>query len=155
MNLDWGWLSRHLGEIAHLLGQHALLALLPVLASLVIALPLGVAVFRAGRGATVVLAVLGVVCSIPALALLVALPVLLGTTILDPINVGVALTIYSVAMLVRSVVNGLRSVPPSVTQSASAVGFGPLRRLLRVELPLAMPTILLVCESSRCPTSLW
>ena len=66
---------------------------------------------------------------------------LLGTTILDPLNVAVALAIYSVALLVRSVVDGLRSVPASVKQSAAAVGYGWFRRLLAVELPLAMPVI--------------
>ena len=70
-----------------------------------------------------------------------ALPLVLGTSILSPLNVAVALAIYSVALLVRSVVDGLRSVPASVKQSATAVGFGWLRRLARVELPLAMPVI--------------
>ncbi len=51
------------------------------------------------------------------------------------------MTVYSVALLVRSVVDGLRSVPSSVNASASAVGYGRLRRLFRVELPLAMPVI--------------
>jgi osmoprotectant transport system permease protein len=141
MNLDWAWLNRNLPEIASLLGQHALLAIIPVVASLVIALPLGFLVFRAGKAANFILAVLGVIYSIPSLALFVALPVVLGTTILNPLNVAVALTIYSVALLVRSVVDGLRSVPASVKQSAEAVGFGWFRRLLRVELPLAMPVI--------------
>lgn len=141
MTLDWGWLNRHHAEIASLLGQHALLAILPVAAALVIALPLGFGVFRVGRAADVIVTVLRVISSVPSLALLVALPVLLGPSILDPINVGVALTIYSVAQLVPRVVTGLRSVPADVRRSASAVGFGWLRRLLRVDLPLAMPAI--------------
>ena len=57
------------------------------------------------------------------------MPLLLGTKILDPANIVVALAIYSVALLVRSVVDGLRSVPELVKQSASAVGYGWLRRL--------------------------
>ena len=141
MNLDWAWLNRNLSEILSLLGQHALLALIPVVASLIVAVPLGFLVFRSGRAANFILAVLGVIYSIPSLALFVALPVLLGTTILNPVNVAVALTIYSVALLVRSVVDGLRSVPENVKQSASAVGFSRFGRLLRVELPLAMPVI--------------
>jgi osmoprotectant transport system permease protein len=139
--MNWGWLRNNRDEIAGMLAQHALLAVIPVLAALVIALPLGYLVFRARKGANLVLAVLGVVYSIPSLALFVALPVLLGTRILDPVNVVVALTIYSVALLVRSVVDGLRSVPDDVKQSASAVGFSTAGRLLRVELPLAMPVV--------------
>jgi osmoprotectant transport system permease protein len=141
MNLDWGWLQNNLADIASYLGQHVVLAVVPVLAALLLALPLGYLVFRTGKGANPILAVLGVIYSIPSLALFVALPVVLGTPILDPLNVVVALTIYSVALLVRSVVDGLRSVPDAVKQSASAVGFSRWGRLRKVELPLAMPVI--------------
>ena len=139
--MNWGWIQNNLPDIASFLGQHVLLAVVPVLAALVVALPLGYLVFRTGRAANPILAVLGVIYSIPSLALFVALPLVLRTPILDPLNVAVALTIYSVALLVRSVVDGLRSVPEDVKQSASAVGFGRWGRLLRVELPLAMPVV--------------
>jgi osmoprotectant transport system permease protein len=66
---------------------------------------------------------------------------ILGTKILDPINIVIALAVYSTALLIRSVVDGLRSVSPAVRQSATAVGYGWPRRLFRVELPLAMPVI--------------
>jgi osmoprotectant transport system permease protein len=141
VNLDWAWLQRNVDNIASLLGQHALLAVIPVLAALVTAIPLGYLVFKTGRAANGILAVFGVIYSIPSLALFVALPLVLGTSILSPLNVAVALAIYSVALLVRSVVDGLRSVPGSVKQSATAVGYGAFRRLARVELPLAMPVI--------------
>ena len=139
--MNWGWIQNNLPDIASLLGQHVVLAVVPVLAALVIALPLGYLVFRSGKGANPILGVLGVIYSIPSLALFVALPLVLNTAILNPLNVVVALTIYSVALLVRSVVDGLRSVPDDVKQSASAVGFGLWGRLLRVELPLAMPVV--------------
>jgi osmoprotectant transport system permease protein len=144
MNLDWAWLSRNAFDgtnIAALLGEHTLLAIIPVLAALIIAIPLGYLVFRTGRAANPILAVFGVIYSIPSLALFVALPLVLGTSILSPLNVAVALAIYSVALLVRSVVDGLRSVPDQVKQSATAVGYGSFARLFRVELPLAMPVI--------------
>jgi osmoprotectant transport system permease protein len=141
VNLDWNWLRRNADDIAVLLGQHALLAVIPVLLALVIAIPLGYLVFKTGRSANGILAVFGVIYSIPSLALFVALPLVLGTSILSPLNVAVALAIYTVALLVRSVVDGLRSVPASVKQSATAIGFGWFRRLARVELPLAMPVI--------------
>lgn len=141
MNLDWGWIQNNLPDIGSYLGQHVVLAVVPVLAALALALPLGYLVFRTGKGANPILAVLGVIYSIPSLALFVALPVVLGTPILSPLNVVVALTIYSVALLVRSVVDGLRSVPAAVKQSASAVGFSRWGRLRKVELPLAMPVI--------------
>ena len=141
MNLDWDWLQRNAGDIAALLGEHALLAMIPVLAALVAAIPLGYLVFKTERAANPILAVFGVIYSIPSLALFVALPLVLGTSILSPLNVAVALAIYSLALLVRSVVDGLRSVPETVKQSATAVGYGWFGRLARVELPLAMPVI--------------
>ena len=141
MNLDWAWITRNLAYIGGLTAQHAVLAVLPVLVALVVSIPLGYLVYRTGKAANVILSVLGVVYSIPSLALFVALPVVLGTSILSPVNIAVALAIYSVALLVRSVVDGLRSVPPAVKQSASAIGFGGFGRLVKVELPLAMPVI--------------
>ena len=141
MDIDFGWIDRNLPLIGRLLLEHVALAVLPVLAALLVSLPLGYLVFRTGRLANLLLAVLGVVYSIPSLALFVALPLVLGTRILDRLNIAVALAIYSVALLVRSVVDGLRSVPDPVKQSASAVGYGRFRRLLAVELPLAMPVI--------------
>ena len=144
MNLDWAWLSRNAFDgtnIAALLGEHALLAIVPVVAALLAAIPLGYLVHKTGRAANSILAVFGVIYSIPSLALFVALPLIIPTSILSPINVAVALAIYSVALLVRSVVDGLRSVPDQVKQSATAVGYGWFARLVRVELPLAMPVI--------------
>jgi osmoprotectant transport system permease protein len=141
VNLDWAWIQRNLAMIGSLLVDHIVLSVLPVLIALVVSLPLGFLVFKTKRVANVILAFLGVIYSIPSLALFVMMPLILGTKILNPVNIVAALAIYSIALLVRSVVDGLRSVPASVKQSASAVGYGWLRRLFRVELPLAMPVI--------------
>ena len=141
MNLDWAWIQRNLAMIGSLLVDHIILSVLPVLIALVVSLPLGFLVFKTRRVANVILAFLGVIYSIPSLALFVMMPLILGTKILNPVNIVAALAIYPIALLVRSVVDGLRSVPASVKQSASAVGYGWLRRLFRVELPLAMPVI--------------
>jgi len=139
--IDWSWIQRNLAMIGQLLAEHVVLSIVPVIAAFVVSIPLGYLVFRTGRSANFLLALLGVIYSIPSLALFVVMPVLLHTKILDPVNIVVALTIYSVALLVRSVVDGLRSVPSAVNSSAAAVGFGRTRRLFRVELPLAMPVI--------------
>jgi osmoprotectant transport system permease protein len=141
VNLDWAWIERNLSMIGSLLLEHVILALVPVVIAFVIALPLGYLVSKTRRVANVLLAFLGIIYSIPSLALFVMMPMILGTQILNPVNIVVALSIYSTALLVRSVVDGLRSVPAPVKQSATAVGYGWLRRLFRVELPLAMPVI--------------
>ena len=141
MNLDWAWIERNLPMIGSLLVEHIILAVLPVLIAFVVSLPLGYLVHKTKRAANLILAFLGVIYSIPSLALFVMMPLILGTKILDPVNIVVALAIYSTALLVRSVVDGLRAVPPAVRQSATAVGYGWPRRLFGVELPLAMPVI--------------
>jgi osmoprotectant transport system permease protein len=141
VNLDWAWIERNLSMIGSLLVEHVILALVPVVIAFLIALPLGYLVSKTRRVANVLLAFLGIIYSIPSLALFVMMPMILGTQILNPVNIVVALSIYSTALLVRSVVDGLRSVPAPVKQSATAVGYGWLRRLFRVELPLAMPVI--------------
>ena len=141
MNLDWAWIERNLPMIGSLLVEHIVLALLPVLIAFVVSLPLGFLVHKTKRGANLILAFLGVIYSIPSLALFVMMPLILGTKILDPVNIVVALAIYSTALLVRSVVDGLRAVPPAVRQSATAVGYGWSRRLFKVDFPLAMPVI--------------
>lgn len=141
MNLDWAWVERNLQMIGELTVEHVILALVPVVLAFVISIPLGFLVSKTGKAADVLLAILGVIYSIPSLALFVLMPLVLGTQILNPANIVAALAVYSIALLVRSVVDGLRSVSPSVKQSASAMGYGSFRRLFRVELPLAMPVI--------------
>jgi osmoprotectant transport system permease protein len=141
VNLDWAWIERNLPMIGSLLVEHVVLAVLPVLIAFVVSLPLGFLVHKTKRAANLILAFLGVIYSIPSLALFVMMPLILGTRILDPVNIVVALAIYSTALLVRSVVDGLRAVPPAVRQSATAVGYGWSRRLFKVEFPLAMPVI--------------
>jgi osmoprotectant transport system permease protein len=141
MNLDWAWINRNASLILSLLGQHIVLSVVPVLIAFVVSLPLGYFVFKTGKAANVLLALTGIIYAIPSLALFVAMPLILGTKILNPINVAAALAVYSIALLVRSVVDGLRSVPAAVKQSAEAMGYGWLRRLFGVELPIAMLVI--------------
>ncbi len=141
MNLDWAWIQRNTDLILSLLGQHVVLAIVPVLLAFAVSLPLGYLVYRTGRVSNLLLALTGVIYAIPSLALFVAMPLILGTKILNPINVAAALAVYSSALLIRSVVDGLRSVPVAVRQSAEAMGYGWMRRLFGVELPIAMPVI--------------
>jgi len=139
--VNWTWISDNRGMIWMLARQHVYLSLVPVAAGLVLALPLGYFAARWRRLYPPLLAVSGVLYSIPSLAMFVALPGLLGTQILDPINIVVALSIYTVALLARTVVDGLVSVPDHVVQAATAMGFGRVRRLIKVELPIAVPVV--------------
>src|SRR6202011_4178958 len=82
-----------------------------------------------------------VVFTIPSLALFVVLPLIIGTRILDEANVMVALTAYTTALLVRAVLEALDAVPAQVRDSATAVGYPTITRMLKVELPLSIPVL--------------
>ncbi len=136
------YLLTHLDAARALTQVHLRLALLPVLLGLAIAVPLGVAVHRAPLARRLTTATASIVFTIPSLALFVALPVILGTRLLDEANVIVALTSYTAALLVRAVLEALDSVPAQVSQAATALGYSPLTRIMKVELPLSIPNLI-------------
>nr|WP_240895611.1 ABC transporter permease subunit [Kineococcus siccus] len=122
--------------------QHLGLAFLPLLIGVVLALPIGYLGVRFGWLYHPLLNASGIVYSIPSLALFVTLPYVLGTQILSPVNIVVALSLYTLALMARTVADGLRSVDASLTEAATAMGYRRTRRLLEVELPLALPVVL-------------
>ena len=128
-------------DLDELVVDHVLLALVPVLLGLVIALPLGWWAHLSPGARRVLVPLSGALYTIPSLALIVFVPVLLATPILSPVNVLVTLTIYAVALLVRSVAEALDSVSATVTTAAVAVGYRPPGLLLGVQLPLAVPVL--------------
>ena len=123
-------------------GQHIALALIPVVIGVIVALPLGYLAVRREWLYQPIVTITGVLYSIPSLALFVVLPVIIGTKVLSPLNIIVALAIYTVALLVRSVADALRSVDRNVTQAATAMGYRPVKRLFGVDLPIALPVML-------------
>ncbi|MGN6606483.1 MAG: ABC transporter permease [Jatrophihabitans sp.] len=141
MNAVWQYYLDHRGDIDGWFGTTVWLAVLPVLIGLVIALPIGWAAWRYHWTYTPVTALAGLLYTIPSIALFLILPGILGTKILDPVNVAVALTLYTVALLVRVVADGLGSVSAETMAAASAMGFTGWQRLRKVQLPLAVPVI--------------
>jgi osmoprotectant transport system permease protein len=135
------WLQGHLVDVLSLAGQHIYLAGVPLILGLLIALPLGWLASRYRVLYPFLIIGTGLLYTIPSLALFIMLPLLLGTGILDPKNVVIAMTIYTVALLVRTVADGLGSVPDVVNQAATAMGYKRFRRFMSVELPLAVPVI--------------
>lgn len=136
------WVANNLPLIGQLTLAHLATALPPIVLSLIISIPLGWAAnrFRWSRGS--LLTVLGLLYAIPSFPLFVVLPLIIGTGLRDQINVVIGLTIYGVALMVRSTADGLDSVDPDVRQSASAIGFSNFGKFWRVELPLAGPVLL-------------
>lgn len=126
-------------EIMGFTRTHLYLALVPLLLGLVIAVPLGALLRRVPWLRRVTVTVASLSYTIPSLALFVIIPPLAGISTIDPLNVIIALTVYSTALLVIAVPAALDSVPAAVIDAADAVGYGPLRRTLTVDMPLAIP----------------
>jgi osmoprotectant transport system permease protein len=135
------WFLDHLGEVLDRTVQHIYLAGLPLVLGLLIALPLGWLARRHRNLYAPLTAGFGLLYTIPSLALFILLPAILGTRILDPTNVLVAMTLYTLALLVRTVADGLGAVPDHVRQAATAMGYTRVKRFFAVELPLAVPVI--------------
>lgn len=140
--MNWEWLKDNAGMIGELAWAHLLIALPAIVATFVLAVPLGWAAHRSGRFREVIVVATSLIYVIPGLAMFVFMPLVLGTSILSPVNVVVAMTAYGIALMVRSAADAFDSVPRAVRDSATAAGYSPLKRVMRVELPLAGPGLL-------------
>ena len=135
----WSWIPANGAQIWQLTKETIVLGVIPPLIGLAISLPLGIIAERWRWFYPPTLTVVNVIYAIPALVLFIALIPALGLT---DTNVIVALTLFSLCVILPNVVAGLRGVPPSVRQAATAMGYGALRRLITVELPVAVPVIM-------------
>ena len=136
------WLVNNLELVWTLSLEHIALSIPPVIIGFVIAIPLGWLAHRYRLTRGILLTIVGLLYTIPSLALLVILPPLVGLSVLSSANVITALSIYAVALMVRSATDALDSVDADVKQSATAVGFSAWRRFWTVEFPLAGPVLL-------------
>ncbi len=136
------WVLDNLGLIWALSIDHLRQSVIAIVLGFVIALPIGWAAFRYTglRGPT--LATVGLLYTIPSLGLFAVLAAAFGIPFLSETNLVVALTIYAVAIMTRSVADGLASVDPVTREAAVAVGFGSWRRFWSVDFPLAGPVLL-------------
>jgi osmoprotectant transport system permease protein len=135
----WSWIPNNTSLIWQLTWENLKLGVLPALYGLVISLPLGIIAARWRWFYPPALTAVNIIYAVPSLALFIALIPTFGLT---DTTVIIALTVFSLCVILPNVVEGLRGVPPAVTQAATAMGYGPLRRLVLVELPLAIPVII-------------
>lgn len=135
------WLWNNLPLVGDLALKHLALSIPPIIIGAVIALPLGWIAHRyqLTRGTLLMLA--GLLYTIPSIALFVLIPPIIGISILSSANVIIGLSIYAVALMVRTTADALDSVDGDVRQSAIALGYAPWQRFWLVELPLAGPVL--------------
>lgn len=135
------WFLDNRPQVFNLAGYHLIQAMVPLVLGVLIAVPLA-QLARVNKVASgIILSVGSLLYTVPSLALFVILPSILGTRILDFTNIIVALTIYAVALLVRSTLDALNSVDDNLRQAATAMGYRPVQRFLSVDLPLSIPVL--------------
>lgn len=136
------WTLANLDLIGPLTLNHVRLAIIPIVVSFVLSIPLGWLANRNRTLRSVVITTGSLLYTIPSLPLFVILPLVIPTRVLDETNLVVALSIYGVAIMARSAADGLASVDRSTLDASTAIGFSPLGRFFKVELPLAGPVLL-------------
>jgi osmoprotectant transport system permease protein len=137
--IRWSWIGAHLDDIRGYLLQHIQLTGLAVLFGLLLAFPLALAAIRWPRLYGPILGFTGVLFTIPSLALFILLIPFTGLSVRTSL---IGLTMYTLLILVRNMVEGLRGVDRDVREAAEAMGYTRARQLLQVELPLALPVIM-------------
>ena len=120
----WSYFQDNRHQVLGYLWDHFYLSALPVVFGLVISLPLGYIACRYKWSYPPIISITGLLYTIPSIALFVIVPPLFGLKTLDPKQVPIALTIYSVALLTRVVADGLGSVSEDTLLAATAMGFG-------------------------------
>lgn len=136
------WLGNNSGWVAELAFQHLLLAGAATVASVILGVALGRVAYVRPRTRQPILAAASVVYAVPALPMLIVIPLLLGMPLRSPATLVVALTLYGTALLVGTVADAFDSVDASVRDSALAMGHGRRALFWRVELPLSVPVLL-------------
>jgi len=137
--IDWGWIAGHLDDIAYLTLQHLVLTAIPLGAGFVISLALAIWAVRRPVVHGLITAVTGVLYTIPSLAAFALLVPVFG---FSPLAAFIPLTTYTLLILFRNIVAGFEAVPRDVLEAADAMGYGGRDRLLRVEIPLAVPLMI-------------
>src|SRR4051794_39238823 len=137
--ISWRYLHDNAGELLSALEYHAGLTARAVIFALIVALPLAVLAYWVRPLTGPILALSGILYTIPSLALLSLLAPAFGTT--SSASVLIALVLYALLVLVRNALAGLAGVPADVKDAAAGMGYGRFGRLWHVELPLALPGI--------------
>ena len=134
----WDWIASHLDEVVLRLGEHLLLTGIAVSIGFVVAFVLALLSLRWPRSYAPATWATGILYTIPSLALFSLLIPFTGLTLL---TAEIGLVSYTLLILLRNIVGGIRSVPPEATDAAAGMGHTGWQILWRVQLPLALPVI--------------
>ncbi|MDX6210894.1 MAG: osmoprotectant transport system permease protein [Frankiales bacterium] len=141
MSQVWQYFTDHQSEIRSWTWTTVWLAALPLLVGTLVALPIGWWASRTRWLYLPLITTAGILYTIPSIVLFVSMPGLIGTKILDPLNVAIALTVYTFALMVRVSADAFGSVSSDTMSAADAMGFTTRQRLFGVQLPIAVPVL--------------
>jgi osmoprotectant transport system permease protein len=136
--IDWEWISRNMGAIVDRTWEHVTLTAVSVSIGLFLSLGLGMVALRWRWTYGPITWVTGLMYTIPSLALFALLVPIVG---LNATNAVIALTSYTLLIIVRNLVAGIDGVPESVLEAADGMGYTRRARFWRMEVPLALPVI--------------
>lgn len=136
------WATTNRDMLIELMLAHINLSWPPILMSFLLAVPLGWWAHRNKRVREFLVVGMGLMYAIPSLALFVVIPQFLGTSILSPWNVIVAMAIYGLALQVRTTTDAFDAIDADVSDAAVAMGYSTWRKLFAVEIPLALPVMI-------------
>lgn len=136
------WLFNNLPLVLELTLEHVKVSVPPIAIGFIVSIPMGWLAHRYKLTRGLLLTVIGIIYTVPSIALLVLLPPLIGVPVLSAANVIIALSIYAVAIMVRSMADALDSVDDDIKRSATAIGYSSWGRFWRVEFPLAGPVLI-------------
>lgn len=136
--IRWDWVESHVDEIGQRLGEHLELTLIAVVVGLFFAFALSLLALRIPRLYPPITWFTGILYTIPSLALFAFLVPYTGLTVL---TAEIGLVSYTLLILVRNIVGGIRGVPAEVREAATGMGYTPRQILWRIELPLALGAI--------------
>ena len=137
--IDWTWIAGHLDQLSFRTLQHLYLTAVAVAAGFAISFGLSVLIVRRRWLDGPIVAITGLLYTIPSLALF---PFFIPITGLTDFTAEIPLVLYSLLIFVRNIVAGLDSVPADVLEAADGTGFAPRSRFRQVEVPLAVPLII-------------
>jgi osmoprotectant transport system permease protein len=137
--IRWDWIASHLDEFAFRLGEHVELTVIAVGVGFAIAFALSLVILRAPRAEGPITWIAGTLYTIPSLALFALLIPYTGFTIL---TAEIGLVGYTLLILLRNIVRGIRGVPADVREAAVGMGYAPRQILWQIELPLALAVII-------------
>ena len=140
--MRFDWMADNSGRILELALAHVKVAVLPIILSLLISIPIAWLAHRRKGARRILVPVSSVLYALPSLPLFILLPVILGTKVLDPLNLIIALTLFGIALMVRTAVDAFDSVGRMTRDDALAVGHSLAQVFWRVALPLAGPPLM-------------